>query len=268
MRDKLDRFLNTLATGWSHAAFVLGTVLSGQRARLVLFGLLVSTHGAIVLGHIVATLVMVVLAPWYIAFPLAVLVTWHASSRVVDCPLTRFENSLRKSLGMKPIGGFIGHYFVRPVKRLLGLSRRPVHQLKLVTAPGGQDDEVSGSAIDGDGTHPIYLTWLRLSKLIADMPVTRLNDPVQIMAYQLDRDKPIELWCAYGVNTTGYYCSTVEGVECDTTRGVLDNRHHPEHYVIHADRNPYDEEDNMFYTLQPDGGLVGNATGRPPREEK
>lgn len=29
------------------------------------------------------------------------------------CPLTRYENSIRKQLGMKPIGAFIGHYFLK-----------------------------------------------------------------------------------------------------------------------------------------------------------
>lgn len=29
------------------------------------------------------------------------------------CPLTKAENALRKQLGLKPIGGFIGHYLLR-----------------------------------------------------------------------------------------------------------------------------------------------------------
>ena len=34
------------------------------------------------------------------------------------CPLTRLENKIRTSIGMSRIGGFIGHYVVRPIRRL------------------------------------------------------------------------------------------------------------------------------------------------------
>ena len=34
-----------------------------------------------------------------------------------DCPVTDCENKLRVKLGMKKIGGFIGHYFIKPLKR-------------------------------------------------------------------------------------------------------------------------------------------------------
>lgn len=29
------------------------------------------------------------------------------------CPLTHWENDLRKQLGMRPIGGFFGHYIIK-----------------------------------------------------------------------------------------------------------------------------------------------------------
>lgn len=35
------------------------------------------------------------------------------------CPLTRLENKLRTSLDMPRIGGFLGHYVIRPIKRKL-----------------------------------------------------------------------------------------------------------------------------------------------------
>lgn len=34
-----------------------------------------------------------------------------------ECPVTRLENSVRVKLGLKRIGGFIGYYIVRPIKR-------------------------------------------------------------------------------------------------------------------------------------------------------
>ena len=41
-------------------------------------------------------------------------------SKVLDCPLTNLENHLRKKLGMKRIGGFVGHYFIKPIRRSRG----------------------------------------------------------------------------------------------------------------------------------------------------
>jgi hypothetical protein len=39
-------------------------------------------------------------------------------SRVLDCPLTNLENYHRQRLGMKRIGGFMGHYFIKPGRKL------------------------------------------------------------------------------------------------------------------------------------------------------
>ena len=38
-------------------------------------------------------------------------------SRVLDCPMTRFENKMRVQLGKPTIKGFIGHYFLKPYVR-------------------------------------------------------------------------------------------------------------------------------------------------------
>lgn len=40
-----------------------------------------------------------------------------------ECPITTFENYLRAKLGMKKIGGFIGHYYVRPARSLKSFLR-------------------------------------------------------------------------------------------------------------------------------------------------
>lgn len=52
--------------------------------------------------------------PWYIGFPLCTFIGVISFSKVIDCPLTRFENKLRKRLGKTEIGGFIKHYLIRP----------------------------------------------------------------------------------------------------------------------------------------------------------
>ena len=38
-------------------------------------------------------------------------------SRVLDCPMTRYENKMRVQLGKPTIKGFIGHYFLKPYVR-------------------------------------------------------------------------------------------------------------------------------------------------------
>jgi hypothetical protein len=52
--------------------------------------------------------------PWYIAAPLCTFIVIVTFSKVLDCPLTRLENKIRKRLGKNKIGGFIKHYLIRP----------------------------------------------------------------------------------------------------------------------------------------------------------
>lgn len=57
------------------------------------------------------------LSPWYIAIPCMTFI-WFFSTTRVDCQLTNLENFMRKKLGLKKIGGFVGHYFAKPIKLL------------------------------------------------------------------------------------------------------------------------------------------------------
>jgi len=52
--------------------------------------------------------------PWYIGAPLCTFIVVITFSRVIDCPLTRYENKIRKRLGKNTIGGFVKHYLIRP----------------------------------------------------------------------------------------------------------------------------------------------------------
>lgn len=38
-------------------------------------------------------------------------------SVATDCPFTKYENVLRERLGLRRIGGFIGHYFIKPFRK-------------------------------------------------------------------------------------------------------------------------------------------------------
>ena len=84
----------------------------------------VLVHWAVVLGNFSAFFILIYqglhpeqYTPWYIALPLCTFIGVISFSRVIDCPLTRAENKLRRKLGLPQIGGFIKHYFIKPYVR-------------------------------------------------------------------------------------------------------------------------------------------------------
>jgi hypothetical protein len=87
------------------------------------FYVLVIVHVGIVLAFITSFFVLPVLAPWYIAVPCMTFI-WFFSTTRVDCQLTNLENVMRKRLGLRRIGGFVGHYFLRPAKAIWGKRRK------------------------------------------------------------------------------------------------------------------------------------------------
>ncbi len=76
------------------------------------------------LHHILAWTLMYALIvcwfylPFWQAMVLAVTVVRIMTSRDV-CIATDLEENLRTKAGMKPLNGFVGHYYVRPFRRLL-----------------------------------------------------------------------------------------------------------------------------------------------------
>jgi hypothetical protein len=78
---------------------------------------LVVLHILLVIMVFGSFFVLPFLSPWYIALPCMTFI-WFFSTTRVDCQLTNLENFMRKKLGLKKIGGFVGHYFFKPVKVL------------------------------------------------------------------------------------------------------------------------------------------------------
>lgn len=78
---------------------------------------LVILHIILVIMVFISFFVLPFLSPWYIAIPCMTFI-WFFSTTRVDCQLTNLENFMRKKLGLKKIGGFVGHYFFKPVKIL------------------------------------------------------------------------------------------------------------------------------------------------------
>ena len=86
----------------------------------------VLVHWVIVLGNLGAFFILFYhgfhpdqTIPWYVGLPLCTFIGVISTSRVLDCPLTRLENKLRKDVGLVPIRGFIGHYFLKPYVRIM-----------------------------------------------------------------------------------------------------------------------------------------------------
>lgn len=54
---------------------------------------------------------------WYLWAPLETYLVNLIFSSNKECVLTKLENKVRVALGWRPIGGFFGHYFLKPFKR-------------------------------------------------------------------------------------------------------------------------------------------------------
>jgi len=79
---------------------------------------LIVFHTFVIIVNIAAFFILPFMYPLYVWMPLNSFILVTTFTREI-CPLTRLENKLRTSLGMSRIGGFIGHYIVRPFKKLL-----------------------------------------------------------------------------------------------------------------------------------------------------
>jgi len=84
-----------------------------------LFIILVIWHMSVVIGNLFAFFVVPFLTPWYIAVPICSFIFLVTFSKEIKCPLTNWENEVRVRIGKKRIGGFVGHYIVKPIRKLL-----------------------------------------------------------------------------------------------------------------------------------------------------
>jgi len=75
-------------------------------------------HTFVVVVNMAAFFILPFYYPLWVWMPLNSFILTVTFTREI-CPLTRVENYIRTSLGMSRIGGFLGHYFIKPIKRLL-----------------------------------------------------------------------------------------------------------------------------------------------------
>jgi hypothetical protein len=86
--------------------------------------LVAAFHMFVIAVNISAFFVLPFYYPLWIWMPLNSFILTVTFTREI-CPLTRLENKLRTSLGMSRIGGFIGHYFIKPIKKLFKKNECP-----------------------------------------------------------------------------------------------------------------------------------------------
>ena len=89
-----------------------------ELAKKIALYSLITFHHFVITVNIVAFFILPFLYPLLVWMPLNSFILTVTFTREI-CPLTRLENYIRTSLGMPRIGGFLGHYVVRPVKKLL-----------------------------------------------------------------------------------------------------------------------------------------------------
>jgi len=94
--------------------------VSPPRSRFLdcLLGVVVVVHSLVIMTNIVAFFVLPFLYSLWVWVPLNSFILTVTFTREI-CPLTRLENRIRVALDKPRIGGFIGHYFIRPVRSRL-----------------------------------------------------------------------------------------------------------------------------------------------------
>ena len=79
--------------------------------------LVIIVHFIVIIGNIISFVILPIFAHWYEALPLCSFILWISTSNVVDCPLTKLENKIRRKLNLREIRGFIGFYLIIPLRK-------------------------------------------------------------------------------------------------------------------------------------------------------
>ena len=93
-----------------------------EHFKLVFLYSVISFHFFVIFVNITAFFLLPFIYPLWVWMPLNSFILTVTFTREV-CPLTRLENYLRTSLGIPRIGGFIGHYLVKPLKKIIKTYR-------------------------------------------------------------------------------------------------------------------------------------------------
>lgn len=113
--------INTENTSLQQSLMMLRTLHPGSavqvnRWKCALFHAIVTLHVAVIVINLLAFFILPFLYPIWVWMPINSFILTVMFQRE-QCPLTRLENTVRADIGKKKIGGFIGHYFVKPLRK-------------------------------------------------------------------------------------------------------------------------------------------------------
>ncbi len=94
------------------------------------YGLLffvIAFHFFVVIINLISFFILPFLEPLYVAVPCMSAIVMLSTLKTYVCPLTALENSIRESLSLPIVHGWMGHYLVRPMRRFLGIKKRKSH---------------------------------------------------------------------------------------------------------------------------------------------
>ena len=88
-----------------------------HRAKLTIYWFLIWLfHHVLIFGNLASFVVAPFKAPWYLAFPACFAIIWVTCSPV-NCALTKWENNIRRQLNWPEIRTFIGHNYLKPIRK-------------------------------------------------------------------------------------------------------------------------------------------------------
>lgn len=108
---------------------------NSQHLKKALLYFVVVAHWAIIFGNVTAFCLLPFYASWYVALPVMSYIGLLTFSRVLDCPLTRLENRIRRDLNLPEVKGFIGHYLIKPYVRFKRSRRKKKNVENLINLP-------------------------------------------------------------------------------------------------------------------------------------
>lgn len=100
------------------------------------------------------------------------------------------------------------------------------------------------------------VTYRVIKSILDKMTDKQLDQKAQVMVPQVNGDESIPLHPVIGFNTVGVYVSA-DGVEVDTTRNAVDNKHHSEQFVFLVDWNMFAEDGAIAFDLETGERLYG-----------
>ncbi len=100
----------------------------------------------------------------------------------------------------------------------------------------------------------LVFTWEDLLIALKKLTPEELKQSVQIFPPHNTPD-PVKLMPVLGIGTVDYFGEK-------NTKSNDDFKHHPEQVVLLTDHHRFSDDGDTYYTLQKDGTMIGNVSGK------